>query len=43
VGRYLDAADRYAKLALKPQANCREALDPLTKWRRGRYSPLSDA
>jgi hypothetical protein len=31
LGRYVDAADRYTKLALKAQANCRATLEALAK------------
>lgn len=31
MGQYLDAADRYARLALKAQSNCRATLEALTK------------
>jgi len=31
LGRHMDAADRYAKLALKAQANCRATLEALAK------------
>ena len=31
LGRYIDAADRYTKLALKAQANCRATLEALAK------------